>query len=601
MSLLAPAGALALIGLPAIALLYFLKIRRPRLPVSTLLFWRPHLEDRHANAPWQRIRAGLLLLLQLAAAAAVALALMRPALPGAAGITGTTVVLLDGSASMTATDATPSRFGAAVARTRRLASQLGPGQRMAVIELERHARLLAAPTSDPSRLAAALDAARPGTGPADFGEGASLADAILAGREGSIVLIGDGHLTPAASPPTLAAPLTYLPVGTSGENTGIEAIAAAPQGIFMRIVNYGRRARDLQVRMIADGRLADVLPAHIEGGSSTDVVWTRLPAGTRILEASLTPGDAFALDDNAWLPTGTPIRHRALLVTAENGFLARALRLHPGLDVRVVKPAGYRPGPYDLYVFDGWVPPGPLPQPALVVAPPLGRGPVPAGPAIDPGGVLPAAPDETLLRDVNLADVHVQAAARVVVPPGWRTVVSAVNGPLLLIHEGSPAVAELTFDIHRSDLPLRAAFPILIQNLVARLLPGAFEGQVLSPGDSVPLVAEPGARRLEVTTPGGTTARLAPPFPAAPFTDTSAPGVYTVRQLLPGGGRTSSFVVDFQDPAQSRIQPGAAPPVSEATPPARGGRRGTLEVWPWLAAAALALLAAEWLVFLRRA
>jgi hypothetical protein len=90
---------------------------------------------------------------------------------------------------------------------------------------------------------------------------------------------------------------------------------------------------------------------------------------------------------------------------------------------------------------------------------------------------------------------------------------------------------------------------------------------------------------------------MTPPF--APFTDTSVPGVYRVTEQLQSGVRTSRFVVQFQDPAMSRIAPGAAPLVQAADKPRAVLPRGTLEIWPWLAAAALGLLLVEWAVFLR--
>src|SRR5437667_57800 len=86
MSFLVPLGALALLAVPAIVLLYFLKVRRPEVKVATLMFWRPYVADRQANAPWQRLRFSLLLLLQLLAALALAIGLTRPGLTGAAGL-----------------------------------------------------------------------------------------------------------------------------------------------------------------------------------------------------------------------------------------------------------------------------------------------------------------------------------------------------------------------------------------------------------------------------------------------------------------------------------------------------------------------------------
>ena len=114
-------------------------------------------------------------------------------------------------------------------------------------------------------------------------------------------------------------------------------------------------------------------------------------------------------------------------MTEENGFLQRALKLRQGIDLTVQKKADYKPGvPYDLYVFDGWVPPGKLPDPALVIAPLDGNGPVPLGSQLNPGLVLPVDPSDPITRDVVLKDVHVLTAAKVTVPSGWRVAIAAV-------------------------------------------------------------------------------------------------------------------------------------------------------------------------------
>jgi len=597
--LIAPLGLLAALALPLIVLLYFLKVKRPEVRVATLVLWRRHLADRQANAPWQRLRWSALLLLQLLAAFLITAALVRPGVTGAAGVGKTTVVLIDASASMRTTDVAPDRFGAAVARARQLAGSLAPGEEMAVILMGEHSQLLAAPTSDGAVLDSALDRAAAGGGRSDLGEGISLADAILSGRSGgSIILLGDGHSRPPAVPPRVAAPLTYISIGSSDQNAALEALTRTGAGtVFLRVADFGRQARDLKIEMYGDGRLADVLPVHVDGNASIDLTWTRVPAGTQLVEARITPADVFNLDDAGWLLTGAPPPHEVLLVTDENGFLARALSLRPGVHLTTVAPKDYKPGKYDLYVFDRIVPPGTLPDPALVIDPPGGQGPVPLGPAIDPGGVLPANARDPLLNDVDLRDVHVQVAGRVTAPPGWRTVISAVAGPLVLAHEGEPRIAELTFDIHHSDLPLRAAFPILVDNLLSYLLPSGFENQAFALGKPVILAAEPGATEVDVTTPDGRLARLHPPL--SPFTDTLVTGVYNVRQLVPGGVRSSRFVVEFNDPELSRVAPGAAAiPFEEERAQQAPAVRGTLELWPWLVGAVLALLVLEWFIYL---
>src|SRR5262249_56245261 len=59
-------------------LLYFLKVRRRQMRVSSLLLWDPALRDREASTFFQRLQRDPLLLLQLLALLALTVALARP-------------------------------------------------------------------------------------------------------------------------------------------------------------------------------------------------------------------------------------------------------------------------------------------------------------------------------------------------------------------------------------------------------------------------------------------------------------------------------------------------------------------------------------------
>ena len=606
MTFLAPLGLLGLLAVPAIVLLYFLKVRRPQVEVSSLMFWRPFVADRQADTPWQRLRPSLLLLLQLLAAIALGLALARPSLPGAAGVAATTAVVIDGSASMRATDARPSRFAAAVGKARDLAGQLRPGSEMAVIVAGPHAELLSPATGDATAIGSALDRASPSTGAGNLDEALSLAGGVLAGRPGaSVIVIGDGHAV-SAGDVRAPAPVTFIPVGAAAADVAVDGLSRAPDGeVFIRLAGYGPRDQAVQLRLLADGRQVDVLPATVPANGTADLAWNGLPAHAGVLEATVAGGDAFGLDDSAWLPVGPSAVRKVLLVTAQNGFLARALTLRPDVKLTVQKPADYEragqaasAGDFDLRVFDGYVPKGALPAPALVVAPPEGLGPVPAGKGVDPGAIVPPAPGDPLLAGVDLREVHVQVAALTAPPPDWRTVIAGSQAPLLLVHQGEPRIAELTFDIHHSDLPLRAAFPILVRNLLEELLPGGYAGRQFQAGEAVALPADAGAHGLAVTTPDGRVVKLSGAAPV--FAETDVPGVYRVREQLAAGSRESVFAVNFRDPALSRIRPAGMPAVAVAAPAGSGAApRGALELWQWLALAGILLLLGEWVVYHR--
>src|SRR3990172_4940731 len=87
MNFLNPWGLLGLSALAPIILLYFIKLRREQRVVPSTLLWKKVIEDLHVNAPFQRLRYSLLLLLQLLLASLLGFTLARPflALPSRQG------------------------------------------------------------------------------------------------------------------------------------------------------------------------------------------------------------------------------------------------------------------------------------------------------------------------------------------------------------------------------------------------------------------------------------------------------------------------------------------------------------------------------------
>src|SRR5437867_7124046 len=104
----------ALAGVPVgIIALYFLKPRRRPVQVPSTLLWRRSLEDLHVNSLFQRLRRNLLLFLQLLAIFLAMIALTGPRVRGTTGQGQRFVIAIDNSASMSATDVSPTRLARA--------------------------------------------------------------------------------------------------------------------------------------------------------------------------------------------------------------------------------------------------------------------------------------------------------------------------------------------------------------------------------------------------------------------------------------------------------------------------------------------------------
>jgi Ca-activated chloride channel homolog len=597
-------AALALLALAIpILLLWMLKLRRREVTVASTLLWRRLVRDREANAPWQRLRRHLLLLLQLATLIALAVALARPFRPVPAVAGGAIVVVLDASASMQATDVPPSRFAVAQRAAAELVSGLGGDGLMTVIAAGAQPRVLAAATDDRTVLRAAIDGAQPEAAPADWGAALALAAGATSGAaESSIVIISDGNL-PAGLPP-LPGEVRYIPIGDPAGTSNLALTALALRGgeLFLSVAHSGPAGGPAAMPLLAvylDGTLHESRRLRVEPNESLALTLADIPPAAEVIEVTLETGDALGLDDRAWaVQHGRTGARRALVVTAGNLFLERAVAALPAVEAYRAGPEAPPPaGEYDLVILDG-VAPDPLPAGSLLlINPPAGQSLLPVSGVFSETAVTRTVNDP-LLAHVDFRPVQIRQAARIETPPWARVLIQAEGGPLLLVGEtGGRRVAALAFDLHQSDLPLQVAFPVLIANLVDWLSPGLpfdADGPV-RPGEPVTLY--PGdAAQVEVVRPDGTI--WTPAGDEAPvFAGTGVLGLYQVRlDGVPAG----SFVVNLFDPAESTLSRAETIRIGRAeVQPSAGEALGQQSLWFWLAGAALALLLIEWWVYHR--
>src|SRR5215211_9363137 len=118
MNLLLPIGLGLGVTLPIVVIFYLLKVRRHDEEVSSTFLWNDLIRDLAAHEPLQRLKVSLLLILQLLGLALVAIAVARPFTEQSGQKPVHAVLLLDGSASMHASDVQPSRFDRAVSAAR---------------------------------------------------------------------------------------------------------------------------------------------------------------------------------------------------------------------------------------------------------------------------------------------------------------------------------------------------------------------------------------------------------------------------------------------------------------------------------------------------
>jgi VWA domain-containing protein/aerotolerance regulator-like protein len=601
MSFLSPLALLGLLFVPVVLAMYLLKLRRDEQVVPSTLLWKKLLTDVEANAPWQRLRRSLLLLLQLLLVLLLALLAARPFLERPAGLAGDVVVVIDTSASMGATDIPPDRLTEAKARVLEKLKDLPANGTVSVIAAGGTARVVVNGTSDLGRVRAAIEGITVSQSTGDLGDALNLADALAARAGDAEILVATDAALAIKPTNRLNHKVSVLEVGRERNNQAIVALAVRPgssavtRSVFLSIANLDIEPARRQLEIWADGILIEAKDlAMLEPQTRTEVVIDDVPQGATVIEARLTAGesggkdDSLAVDDRAWAIV-PPDRQRNVLIVGEGDpYLENALLFLPSVNLFTVKPADYPAravrtdgSRWDLIVFEGTAPKNlELAASVLLIAPPVTSdlGEV-AGTLTDPGiGTL--SPDEPILKFIDMSTVHIGRATKLVTPTWARTVIPGPAGaPLLYVGENEGRRAGvLAFLPRNSDLPLQVAFPLLMANLTGELMGGsAAPTTALAPGDPVTLPMPAGATSVIVTRPDGSTVELAPPTPGAAsvaFSQTDLLGVYVANPVFPeptpgpSGGTPTQVPVatPTSTPASSGPPPSLAPGASQPAP-----------------------------------
>ena len=137
-----------------IALLYLWNFASGRHEVATFWLWQRALARRPA---WFRLRFWLSLAAQIVILLLLVAALAEPYWKAAVAGRRTLVLILDVSASMSATDVKPTRLAAAQAEAKRIVQGLQPGEQMTILSAGSVVRTVCRLTGEPQTLQAAID------------------------------------------------------------------------------------------------------------------------------------------------------------------------------------------------------------------------------------------------------------------------------------------------------------------------------------------------------------------------------------------------------------------------------------------------------------
>jgi hypothetical protein len=398
--------------IPALLILYFLKLRRREQLVASTLLWKRAVQDLQVNAPFQRLRKNLLLLLQLLVLGLAIFALARPMIETTAATEGRLVILVDRSASMNAKEEDGSRLELAKEQAVRLVKtlnrrsggwlsffRLGGAEaktQAMVIGFSDRASVIAPFTPNTGELLDAIGGIQPTDGQTDIREALELAAAytapptmttdktpVSAESAARIVLLSDGAVRDLTNVVLREGQIELRAVGETHDNVGITALRARrnyeqPETleVFLQVQNFGDKPVTTDVSLLIDGELAnadvrtltlDPAPSLTppQPGTPAPAEGTTAVANTRglsfeltldraaTLEARLSRRDALEADNRALAVIPPPRRLRVLVVTEQNLFLDSVLSGLPLAERIFMTPAQYERAPAAQLAVEG--------------------------------------------------------------------------------------------------------------------------------------------------------------------------------------------------------------------------------------------------------
>ena len=592
-----------------IVALYLLDRTRRRQIVPTLRFW-----VAAAKAPERRrrrIREWRSLLMQLTGILLLLLALAQLRWGNPAPAARDHVLILDTSAWMGAHSERGTLLDQARALARGWLRALPAGDRVMLVRADALATPAAPFSSDRAALQQALASSEPSTTALNLEQALEFARQALrlqGSSAGEIVLAGAGRVSPqqadAATPPV--PNLRVLPVRGALPNCGIRKIGlrrSAPGSdlwdVLIGVRNYSAEPRTVPLVLAFGGAVVGTRRLEVPPGAEQDAAFQFRTRAAGLLEARLLIHDAYPDDDRGVLelPALAPVR--VIVYSSEPDLLRPALAANPLLQPEFRSPSQYRPGERAaILILDRFRALPPPAADAIFIEPPAQGSPIRVRATAANVALSRWLGEHPLAESLRARDLRLPSTLIFEPAPGDIAVAETEAGPVIVAREAKPRIVALGFHPGRGALRHELAVPLLFANLLRWLRPELFGDWELNAGSagavSVSLAAtEAASADLRV---------LAEDSSPIPFTVqgrqlrffTGAPGA--VRVLA--AGRERVFSLTLPEVAESTWTP--PPDARRGVPPALVLPSSFLELWPWLAALAAALLALEWWLYGRR-
>ena len=643
----------ALITVPLLLLLYFLKLKRREHIVSSTLLWKRAVHDLQVNAPFQRLRRNILLFVQFLMLLAILFALAWPILSLVAGQGQRYVLLIDRSASMNTTESDPqdnkstnrldiakeqAKVFVESMRSKALFSLKDKSDQTMVIAFDNHAKVMCNFTSDKRQLISAIDAVTLGHDRSSLAEAVVVANAFAqppgtesnnhsAVESAKLILFSDGQIRDLDQLTVGSDDLTFHCVGESGSNIAVTAMQARrlfenpnQAEVFVTVANYGQTQVTCDVQLSLNNnvrsiRSVTIPPAKTEDGTESfspgkvAVNFSLSETGGGVLEVRHLQADSLACDDAAWSILYAPESLSVLLVTNGNIVLESALKACPIARLEVCSLAQFDAmdnsvmgleQPFDVIVLDNCLP-AHLPKCRFLIfgQPPEGIDVSMPG-QIENQIMVDWRPKHPILKYVKLENIYAAKCFQLNLPRDAEVLAEFNETPALALVRRSGSIFLLVgFDVLETNWPFEPSFVLFCYNATNFLGLQTGQNQLTNLQVGDPIIVEGFNPDITAQIDGPSLTGMEVKSNSAGtirFANTSEVGVYSLN--VPDQP-VRFFAVNLLSEQESNIRPVRELVLSGQNISAQESNisRANLPLWPYLVCFALILAFLEWLIY----
>lgn len=305
---------LLMLLLPVIVL-YMLRPKPRTIKIPSLMLLIPASQKRQLKSLLETLIKDPLLLIQLIAIIILVLGIANPYYLGSATY-DRTVIVLDNSASMSATDVAPDRFSQAISVAN---EYIASSEKISVI-LAGNSPVLLFKDEDSEKAMAGIRQLKPKATETNLNDAMLLAIDLIGDEKGKLAVISDFSAQDITEAHKIMEakniPVEYRQVGTGGSNVGIVEAATEGGDLKFFVKNYNDAAKNVRIKIV-HGDTVKSIDQTIKPKSKDFFIASNINGGRTAV--SLEPDDDLSLDNTLYVSMPESASNRVLLISDSSG------------------------------------------------------------------------------------------------------------------------------------------------------------------------------------------------------------------------------------------------------------------------------------------